>query len=164
MFQLKEGITSNEYIPACPVFADQEGTKVIFHAYKKTEFGHGLSHCYNRPINIFEAEVLGKGEEIKTKVKMFKTENRTSIFPTVSTCFQYLVFFAGDGITHTYDLDLLVFRKTEASEWQPLHKIQDAAVGLYNVMKAFGHSIDGQQYIFYQTLNRGVQKIMRLHL
>ena len=87
VFQIKEDLASHEHIPACPVFADEEGTQVIFHAYKKTEFGHGLVHCYNRPINIFEAEVLGVGEEIKTKVKTLETKTRTSIFPTVSTSF-----------------------------------------------------------------------------
>ena len=95
---------------------------------------------------------------------MLKTENRTNIIPTVSTCFQYLAFFAGDGITHTYSFDLLVFKKTKTSEWQPLHRIPDAAIGLSRTLKTFAYSTAGEQYVFYQTLNRGVQKIMRLHL
>jgi hypothetical protein len=48
--------TSKDLIPACPIFSNNEGNKIIFHAYKKSEFGHGLLHCFNRDVNIYEVD------------------------------------------------------------------------------------------------------------
>ena len=50
--------TDERLIPACPSFANDEGSKIIFHAYQRTEFGHGLLHCFNRPVSIYEAELI----------------------------------------------------------------------------------------------------------
>lgn len=47
-----------ELIPACPTFANEEGTEIIFHAYKKQHFGHGIVHCFNRPVSIYHAKLI----------------------------------------------------------------------------------------------------------
>ena len=46
-----------EAIPACPSFANDEGTEIIFHAYQRQHFGHGIIHCFNRPVAIFHAQL-----------------------------------------------------------------------------------------------------------
>lgn len=163
VFQVKIELESGKYVPACPIFQDEEGTRIIFHAYERTEFGQGLLHCFNRPIKIFEAEIEQKDEEFTTKLTEFKTENKTNIFPNVSPCFQYLVFFGGEGITHTYDLDLFIFKKEEGS-WKNLHRIPEAAVGYYDTLKLYPFMSNQQPFIFYQTLKGGVQQIMKTHL
>ena len=113
----------DKLIPACPSFADDSGSKVVFHAYHQTEFGHGLLHCFNRPVSIYEAEVDIVEEELKSKVRQFESKNKTNMFPTLSRCCRYLVFFGGEGITHTYPLNLFIYKRNEENEWKHLHTI-----------------------------------------
>ena len=44
-----------DVIPSFPSFANEEGSEVIFHGYKKQHFGFGLLHCFNRPVKVYQA-------------------------------------------------------------------------------------------------------------
>lgn len=46
-----------QLIPACPSFANDEGTEIVFHAYQRQHFGHGIIHCFNRPVSIYQASL-----------------------------------------------------------------------------------------------------------
>ena len=108
---IKVEVDSGEkLIPACPSFANESGSKIVFHAYHRTEFGYGLLHCFNRPVSIYEAEITSEEE---VKVKKFETKNKTNMFPVVSCCSKFLAFFGGEGITHTYPLSLFIYKKDE---------------------------------------------------
>jgi hypothetical protein len=52
-------------IPSCPSFANIEGTEIIFHAYSRQNFGHGILHCFNRPVSIYHAFLTITKEEKK---------------------------------------------------------------------------------------------------
>ena len=44
-----------DLIPAYVSFSNEEGSEIIFHAYKKQHFGHGILHCVNRKVSIYSA-------------------------------------------------------------------------------------------------------------
>ena len=47
--QMNEGL-----VPAYVTFGDNNGTNIIFHAYKRQSFGYGILHCLNRPVSIYK--------------------------------------------------------------------------------------------------------------
>ena len=51
-----------EYIFSYPILANDEGSKLICHGYKREAFGYGILHCFNRNTKIFEVEISNLGE------------------------------------------------------------------------------------------------------
>jgi len=43
--------------------------------------------------------------------KLVNDGKKTNIFPSVSKCYQYLIYCSGEGKTHTYYLDLVVMKR-----------------------------------------------------
>lgn len=125
----------NQYIFASPVFANNEGTKIICHGYKRTEFTHGLLHCFNRPVSVFELSVDVVEGEWKYSAKVLINKEETNIFANISQCGNYMLYFGGSDVTHTYYMDLIILKR-EADQWKEIHRRKDAFVGYYDTAKS----------------------------
>lgn len=64
-------------------------------------------------------EKLKKEKERLSKlVKLIEDGKRTNIFPSISNCFNYLVYCSGTGKTHTHYLDLVVMKRQSEGGWK----------------------------------------------
>jgi hypothetical protein len=97
------------------------------------------------------------------ETKIIKNIHQTNMFPAISPCYQYLAYFGGEGITHTYYLDLMICKK-EKDEWKEVHRIKGAGIGLYSTLKTFAYQHAGKPYLYYQTIEKAVQKVMRVEM
>lgn len=74
-----------------------------------------------------------------------------------------MLYFGGEGYTHTYYMDLIIAKKEEG-EWKETHRIKDAFVGYYDTIKSETFEFEGQSYAYFQTLEKGDQWIKRINL
>jgi hypothetical protein len=72
------------------------------------------------------------------------------MFPAISKCQNYLVYFSGKGRTHCYYMDITVLKK-DGNNWAPYHVIKDFFIGSYNEAEAHFYEIDGKPHFLCQT-------------
>lgn len=155
---------ASQYVFAYPVLISDDASKFICHGYRRTEFGHGILHCFNRPVSVFEVTVTGLGEEgCKAEGRKLFDKEETCIFANVSPCHNYLLHFAGSGFTHTYYLDLVV-SKREGDGWVESHRVKHAFVGYYDTVRSETFIHEGRPMAYFQTIERCEQRIKRIDL
>lgn len=102
--------------------------------------------------------------KLQSKVTQLLSDgHQTNIFPTLSPCGNYLAYFSGTGITHTYYMDLVIMKKKE-DQWVETTRIKEKFVGYYDTLKIF-IAKRGQQTIAYtQTIENNDSAIYRINL
>jgi hypothetical protein len=94
------------------MFSNDEGTKFICRGHKKIEFGHALGNYLNQPVDIFEVTVEGIGlESMKVNCKRLAKKHRSNILVSISPCYNYIMYYGGTDITHTFYLDLVILKR-----------------------------------------------------
>jgi hypothetical protein len=96
--------------------------------------------------------------------KLIEDGKRTNIFPSLSKCFNYLIYCSGTGKTHTHYLDLVVMKR-EGNQWKELHRMKEQLVGYYCTLKLFP-TIDqnAKPICYFQSISQAVQTIYKLDI
>lgn len=95
---------------------------------------------------------------------MIEDGHKTNIFPSLSKCFNYLIYCSGTGKTHTYYLDLVVMKR-DGNGWKELHTIKERLVGYYCTLKLFPTTDENNKPIcYFQSIDQALQRIYRLDI
>jgi hypothetical protein len=103
--------------------------------------------------------------KLKSEVRqVIKDKEETNMFPSLSPCFNYLVYVSGSGITHAFYLDLVVAKKGQDG-WKETHRLKKKVVGFYDTLKNYIVKAGSDQpYAIFQTTENMTGQIYKLPL